>query len=222
MMKSHFISIFCLSLIFSLFLLNTPFAYALSNKWTQDFETNDGKSTYSLILNSPDTVYSNSNWTVTTYLSVDYMDKLRTFVFYVSEHVTIETKDGKSFTKSIDFGHSTLDQFPERLYPGAIWGPTNFTFDILKENLQLPSSGSMDANIYVTLDISEYITTPRMADPIPVSTSENFSVNTGTVKIISEGNTLFTYIPYVIGLVVAVIIFVGLLISNRFYRKKIH
>ncbi len=207
-------------IILSLIPLFTLPANALSGSWTKDFVTGVGKSTYTLTLDSPDEVSSSSNWTIIATLSIDHMDRFKTFVFFTSMFITVETDNGEQMKKTLQFGHYPIGEFPDRLYPGSRWGPHNVTFNLAEEDIGIPLGGSVDANIYVTVNIAEFLYQPFRAEQLPQTTYETYALNAGAVKITSEGSTLGRYLPYILGVVVSAIIFAGLFAWDRFTKRK--
>ncbi len=206
-------------LMFSMFTLVTPCSNSLSGSWIKDFVRENGKSSYTLILSAPDEVSSSSNLTITTTITIDHMDKYKTFVFYSSIIITVETISGKQIRHNIQFGNYPVGEFPERLYPGSRWGPNNVTFNLSEEDFGIPSGGSEEAEIFVTVNIAEFIYQPFMAEQRPYSNYETFSLDAGSLKIVNEGGIPLSYFPYIIGIVVGTIIFVGLFMRDRLSKR---
>ncbi len=199
-----------------------PRASAYSQSWAKNFVESSGKSNYTLTVTSPDVVQSGSNWTLTTILNVNYMDRYKTFLFYSTITITVETPDGHQVVKSVAFGHYPIGEFPERIYPGGRWGPTNVTIDLSQEGKDLnPSLGGTNAaKMYITVSLAEFLFQPFRAEQLPQTTFQTFSMDGGTVQIVSEGGALSNLLPYLIGTVVAVVIFAGLIVSSRFTSRK--
>jgi len=211
--------LFSIILVFSVVFANIPRANSLSQELFKEFNTASGKSSYIFSLDTDDQVSDNSNWTITASLVVDHMDKFKTFVFFSSVLLDIETSNGKILNRNIQFGHYPIGEYPARLYPGGKWGPNNITIDISKESLDIPSGGSVDAKIYVTLNLAEFIYQPFIVEQKPVTTYETFSFEAGSVRIINEGFPLQTLAPYLIGLAVGISILIGLIMRDRFSKK---
>ncbi|MCL4436405.1 MAG: hypothetical protein M1503_02600 [Thaumarchaeota archaeon] len=207
----------------SLMVPSLPQAAAYSKSWTKDFVESSGKSNYTLTLNSPDVVQSSSNWTLTTTLNIDYMDRYKTFLFYSTIGITVETPDGHQVKKSVAFGHYPIGQFPDRIYPGGRWGPTNITIDLSQEGKDLNPSpgGTNEMKIYVTVSLAEFLFQPFRAEQLPQTTFQTFSMDAGTVRIVSQGGGAESnLLPYMLGVAVAVVVFAGLIVSPRFTNKK--
>jgi hypothetical protein len=199
--------------------LITPSVSALSGSWTRDFAIASGKSSYTLLLESPDEVTSNSNWTITTTLRIDHMDTFKTFVFFSSMIITIETENGDQMKKDIQFGHFPIGEFPDRLYPGSRWGPNDITFDLSEEDIDIPFGGSTIAGIFITVNIAEFLYQPFRAEQLPETTYETFALNAGSVKLSDEGNLITEYFIYILGLAVGASIFLGLIIWTRLSQR---
>ena len=206
----------------SLMVPSIPRASAYSKSWAKDFVESSGKSNYTLTLNSPDVVQSGSNWTLTTTLNIDYMDRYKTFLFYSTILITIETPDGHQVKKSLAFGHYPIGEFPERIYPGGRWGPNNVTIDLSQEGKDLnPSPGrTNEAKIYITASVAEFLFQPFRAEQLPQTTYQTFSMDAGTVQIVSQGGAESNLLPYMLGAAVAVVVFAGLIVSSRFTGRK--
>jgi len=219
--RAHLISAFCFTIVvISLLMQPIPSADALSKKWTKSYSYAIGKSTYTLLLESPDVVSSNSNWTITVSLINEYMDKLKDFLFYATIELTVETSNGKVMKKSIQFGHYPISEFPDRLYPGGRWGPNEITFNLADEDLGLMFGQSIDASIYVTVNLAEFIKQPFRREQLPYTTYEHFSVNAGTVKIVNTENPFIDYIPYILGVAVGLSVFAAPLLHERFSSRR--
>ena len=220
-MNTRYLSaILCATIItLTLFTTVAPPAHALSKSFTKDFVVSSGKSTYTFTLSSPDEMPNKSNWTITTTLVVDHMDRYKTFVFFSSIILTVETSNGKTLKKSLQFGHYPISEFPDRLYPGGKWGPTNTTINLAEEGLEAPFGGALDADIYATVNIAEFLFQPFRPEQLPLTTYETFSVNVGSVKIVS-GDSLPSYLPYILGLIMSVTIFTGLVVRDRFIGRR--
>ena len=199
-----------------------PRAAAYSKSWTKDFIEESGKSNYTLTLRSPDVVQSGSNWTLTTILNVDYMDRYKTFLFYSTIIITIETQDGHQVKKTLNFGHYPIGEFPDRIYPGGRWGPTNVTIDLSQEGKDLNPSlgGTNEVKIYITASVAEFLFQPFRAEQLPQTTYQTFSMDAGSVQIVSQGGAESNLLPYLLGAAVAVVVFVGLIVSSRFTGRK--
>ena len=202
-------------LLFSLLPIFTLPASGFSDKWTRSFDTYDGKSTYTLVLDSPDEVTRNSNLTITTSLLLDNMDKYKQYFFYSTIELTIETDTGSSIKRTISFGGYPIGEQPERLYPGSHWGPNTFTIDLSNETINIPFGGAVDATIYARVNIAEFVNNPFLVDQLPSTTYESFSVTAGTFRIMDESNFMSDYFPYIIGLTVGITIFIGLVFRNQ-------
>ena len=50
---------------------------------------------------------------------------------------------------------------------------------------------------------------------MPTTKFETFSITVGTVRIISDSNLLFDYLPYILGAIVSVTVFIGLVLRDR-------
>ena len=202
-------------LLFSLLPVFTLPASGFSGKWTRSFDTYDGKSTYTLVLDSPDEVTRNTNLTITTSLLLDHMDKYKQYFFYSTIELTIETDTGSSIKRTISFGGYPIGEQPERLYPGSHWGPNTFTIDLSNETINIPFGGAVDATIYARVNIAEFVNNPFLVDQLPSTTYESFSVTAGTFRIMDESNFMSDYFPYIIGLTVGITIFIGLVLRNQ-------
>jgi hypothetical protein len=215
-----------LSIILSvLIILSTPILFssdsqALTQSWTKDFVTESGKSKYTLTLNSPDEVSRNSNWTITTVLDINNLDKFKTFVFFSSIIMTVETENGEQMKDSIHFGNYPIGEFPDRIYPGGRWGPENITFNLNEADIEIPIQGSVDATIYIMVNVAEFLVQPFRAEQLPVTTYETFALSTGPVKIVGNGNVYSNYLPLIFGFLAAVVIFSGLIVWDRFSKRK--
>lgn len=220
-MNTRYLSaILCATIItLTLFTTVAPPARALSKSFTKDFVVSSGKSAYTFTLSSPDEVPNKSNWTITTTLVVDHMDRYKTFVFFSSIILTVETSNGKTLKKSLQFGHYPIGAFPDRLYPGGKWGPTNITINLAEEGLEAPFGGTLDADIYATVNIAEFLFQPFRPEQLPLTTYETFSVNVGSVKIVS-GDSLPSYLPYILGLMMSLTLFTGLVVRDRFIGRR--
>ena len=202
-------------LLFSLLPVFTLPASGFSGKWTRSFDTYDGKSTYTLVLDSPDEVTRNTNLTITTSLLLDHMDKYKQYFFYSTIELTIETDTGSSIKRTISFGGYPIGEQPERLYPGSHWGPNTFTIDLSNETINIPFGGAVDATIYARVNIAEFVNNPFLVEQLPSTTYESFSVTAGTFRIMDESNFMSDYFPYIIGLTVGITIFIGLVLRNQ-------
>ena len=202
-------------LLFSLLPIFTLPASGFSGKWTRSFDTYDGKSTYTLVLDSPDEVTRNTNLTITTSLLLDHMDKYKQYFFYSTIELTIETDTGSSIKRTISFGNYPIGEQPKRLYPGSRWGPNTFTIDLSNETINIPFGGAVDATIYARVNIAEFVNNPFLVEQLPSTTYESFSVTAGTFRIINESNFMSDYFPYIIGLTVGITIFIGLVLRNQ-------
>lgn len=194
---------------------------ALNTESTKIFSDAAGTSQYTLILSSPDQVMSNSNWTITATLNVDRLEKLKTFLFYSRIELTIETSNGKTITKAHSFGYYPLGNFPERIYAGGYWGPIYFTINLVEEDLGIGAGQTIDATIYVNVDIAEFVDQPRRLEPnILGATYETFRVTGGAVKIAnSDPSLLITFMPLFVGGATGVAVLTVLFVRDRYMRK---
>ena len=208
-------------LLLSLSSIFTLPANGFSDTWTKSFETADGKSTYILVLNTPNEVTSNSNLTITTSLLLDHMDMYKQYIFFSTLELTIETDTGSSIKRNIAFGNYPIGEQPQRLYPGSRWGPNTITIDLSNETLNFPLGGAIDATVYVTVNIAEFVNNPFLIEQLASTTFISFSVTAGTFKIINESIFLTDYFPYIIGSTVAIVIFVGLVLRDQRAGRQI-
>jgi hypothetical protein len=219
-MKFSFFMTVLFVMMISTPILLPSFSYALTQSWTKDFVTASGKSKYTLIINSPDEVSRNSNWTITTLLDINDMTNLKTFVFFSSIIMTIETENGEQIKKSINFGNYPVGEFPDRLYPGGRWGPENITFNLSEADIEFPLQGSVKATIYATVNIAEFIYQPFRPNQLPVTTYETFAISSEPVRIVGNGDTFSNYLPYIFGIIAAIIIFSGLFTWDKLNKRK--
>src|SRR3972149_8882512 len=211
--------LFSIILVLSVIFSNIPKANSLSQDVYKEYNTSSGKSSYIFSIATDDQVSDKSNWTITTSLIVDHMDKYKTFLFFSSILIDIETSNGKKLNKNIQFGHYPIGEYPTRLYQGGKWGPNNITINISKESLDIPSGGYVDAKIYVTVNLAEFIAQPFVVEQKPVTTYESFSIEVGSVRLTNEGFPIATLVPYVIGLAVGISILIGLIMRDRFSKR---
>ncbi len=223
MKKQLLISALCSMIIMSSLLVPTiPHATAYTKSWTKSFVEGSGKSNYTFTLSAPDVVQSGSNWTITTTLNIDGMDRYKTFLFYATVLITIEIPDGQQVKKSISFGHYPIGEFPDRIYPGGRWGPNDITVNLAQEGKEInPQPGeTKEAKIYVTVSLAEFLYQPFRAEQLPQTTYQTFSMDAGSVQIVSNSGTVSDFLPYLIGAAVAVTIFVGLVVISRLTNRK--
>lgn len=185
-----------------------------SGTWSKTYSTVNGESKYTFALNFPDDVESNSNLTLISSLNVDDMDTNKQFVFYLTMEITIETNTGDSIKRTTSFGHYPIGEFPQRIYPGGRWGPNTLNIDLSNETLNVPFGGSVEGTIYVKLSIAEFIVNPFIIEQKPTTTFENFQFTAGTFNIISDSNLITDYLSYILGAVVGIMIFSGLIIRD--------
>ena len=214
-LKHHFTIFFLLLLLLSTYSIITPSANGFAKTWERTFDTNNGESTYTLVFETPDEVSSNSNWTITTTLLNAHMDELKQYIFFSTMKITAETDTGTSIQKTISFGHYPIGEFPERIYPGGRWGPNTISIDLSNETLNIPLGGAVDITIYATVNIGEFIYSTFLAEQIPTTTFETFSVEVGSIKIVSDSNFLTNYFSYILGAAVGITIFTGLVLRDR-------
>jgi hypothetical protein len=217
------VSALCGIVVLSFLMLPTiPHADAYTTSWTKDFVESSGKSNYTFTISSPDVIKSGSNLTMLATLNVDYMDRYKTFLFFSTVLMTIETPDGHQVKKTLTFGHYPIGEFPDRIYPGGRWGPNNVTIDLSQEGKDLnpPPGGVNEAKIYVTVNLAEFLFQPFRAEQLPQTTYHTFSIDAGSVQIVSEASATSNLIPYLLGATVAVVIFVGLIVRSRFTGRK--
>ncbi len=218
-LDNKYITFFSILLISLLSTMIFPI-YGLTGSWTKTYTTTDGKSTYTLVLDSQDEIKSNSNLTLISTLNIDDMDTNKQFIYYLTMEITIETNTGGTIHRTISFGHFPIGEFPDRIYPGGRWGPNIVTIDLSNETLNIPFGGSVEATIYIKLSIAEFIHNPFLIEQLPTTTFESFQFTAGTIKIINESNILTDYISYILGATVGIIIFSGLIIRDIRKNKK--
>ena len=204
-----------------MFIPLTQPAYALSSMKTRTFTNPTGTSMYTLLVDSPDEVLSDSNWTITVSLILNSLTKLKLYMYYSAIIVTVELPSGKTLERVSQFGVHPITDYPDRLYPGGKWGPTDITFELAKEDLEITSSGSIDTMIFLKVDISEnlYVLSPEAP---PASTYETFRVTIGQVKIINSAPNIITgYLPFIIGGVTSMAVLIALLLYNRLNQRSV-
>jgi|TARA_B100001971_G_scaffold207089_1_gene226782 hypothetical protein len=202
-------------LLLSTYSIMIPSVTGFADTWTKTYETAKGTSTYTLVLETPDEVSNNSNWTITTSLLVDHMDTHKQYIFFSTIEITAETASGESMKKIISFGTFPIGEFPQRIYTGGRWGPNTITFDLSNGNLTVPFAGSTEVTLYVTVTMAEFIHNPFIAEQLPTTTFESFSIVAGTVRIMSDSDFLTDYLSYILGAVVSITIFIGLVLRDR-------
>ena len=214
-LKHQYTILYFIILLLSTYSVITPSANGFADTWTKTYETVKGTSTYTLVLETPDEISNNSNWTITTSVLIDHMDTHKQYIFFSTVEITAETASGESIKKTISFGRYPIGEFPERIYPGGRWGPNTITFDLSNETLNVPFGGAAEVTIYATVNIAEFINNPFLAEQLPTTSFETFSITAGTVRIISDSNLLTDYLPYILGAVVSITIFTGLVLRDR-------
>ena len=157
--KNLVTTLYLIVILLFLIMLPTSSVNALSGKWNKSFKKPMpvGTSEYTLILESPDEVSSNADWNIQTSLTVEHMDGQKVYLWYSAIMVTIETENGELLKKTAKYGHYPLDESPSRLFPGGQWGPETITFHLAEEHLNIPAGGTVEATIYLTIDIAEYL-----------------------------------------------------------------
>jgi len=208
-------TIFYIILLLSTYSVMIPSVTGFADTWTKTYEDAKGTSTYTFVLETPDEISNNSNWTITTSLLVDHMDTHKQYIFFSTIEITAETSSGESMKKTVSFGRYPIGEFPQRIYTGGRWGPNIITFDLSNENLTVPFGGAAEVTIYATVSIAEFIHNPFIAEQMPTTKFETFSITVGTVRIISDSNLLFDYLPYILGAIVSVTVFIGLVLRDR-------
>jgi hypothetical protein len=148
------------------------------------------------------------------------MDRYKTFLFFSSIIMTIESENGQQVKRTLQFGHYPIGEFPDRIYPGGRWGPNNVTINLSEEDLGVTPGGSTNATIYVTVNVAEFLFQPFRAEQLPQTSYETFSLDGSSVQIMSGENSTPPFLPYVIGGLVAAVIFVGLIARGRLASKK--
>ncbi|MFC1753653.1 hypothetical protein ACFL96_09720 [Thermoproteota archaeon] len=216
-MRHKFTTIYLILLILS---TNIVPVNGFIGTWTKTYVTSDGNSSYTFVLESQEDVKSNSNWTLISSLNIDDMDLHKQFVFYITMEITIETDTGTSIKRTISYGHYPIGAFPDRIYPGGRWGPNTIHIDLSNEILNIPFGGSTDATIYVKLNIAEFVNNPFLIEQLPTTTFETFQFTAGSIKIISDSNIITDYLSYILGAIVGIMVFTGLVIRDIRINKQ--